>query len=97
MTDKQADAWWDVRHKLNGITRDPEHRLLGYTSVPNGGNACWERTRRSKDPWAHLLMFGYDDQLGFEVADAGTLRIAVRLADLRRGRLGRTCGIFDSA
>ncbi len=97
LTDLQQDAWWDVRTKLIGSVRDPEHRLLGYTGVPNGGNGCWERTRRGRDPWAHVMTFGYDEQLGFEVADAGVLRIAVRLADLRRGKLGRTCGIFDSA
>jgi hypothetical protein len=39
----------------------------------------------------------HDETIGFEVADAGRLQVAIDPRDLRRGRFDRACGIFDSA
>ena len=74
-----------------------EHRLLGYGDAPNGGNACSGRMERSKQPWRHLFSFGWDEALGFMVADAGSLQLLIAPQDLRRGRFDRVCGDFDSA
>jgi hypothetical protein len=43
------------------------------------------------------VTIGWDEPAGFEVADVGRLQVAIAPRDLRRGRFGRVCGVFDSA
>ena len=38
--------WIHFRDAINGHPR-LETKLLGYPGSPNGGNACWARTKRS--------------------------------------------------
>jgi uncharacterized protein YwqG len=90
------EGWFDFQHQVNG--RPPlEHKLLGYSYSPNGGNACSARAERPKRTWRHLMTFGYDEDRGFMVADGGTLQLLISPADLRAGRFDRVCGVFDSA
>ena len=90
------EAWFDFRDRVVG-PYDVEHRLLGYSYSPNGGNACSARAERPKRTWRHLMTFGYDEDRGYMVADAGTLQLLISPADLRAGRFDRVCGVFDSA
>jgi len=90
------EGWLDFRYALLGKPR-LEHVLLGYSYEPNGGNACSARAERGRDTWRHLFTIGPDDDLGFNVADAGRVQILIAPADLRAGRFDRVCGVFDSA
>ena len=93
LADDRLFPFFEFRDGLRGAA---SQRLLGYVDSPNGeGEPCWNRTRRRKGAWRHLFTMNQD--LGFEVADGGRLQIAIGPRDLRRGRFGRTCGIFDSA
>jgi hypothetical protein len=75
-----------------------EHRLLGYVDQPNGYDGpCYPRTNRARAPWRHLFTIGWDGSIRFRVGDVGRLQFAIAPDDLRRGRFGRACGIFDSA
>jgi hypothetical protein len=95
---ERIDAWWDLRDGLRAPLGDVEHRILGYLDTPNGESGrCWSRSRRSTGAWRHLFTMGMDFGVGFDVADAGRLQVAVPPADLRGGRFDRACGIFDSA
>lgn len=93
---KDWERWFDFRNTLLGKPR-LEHLLLGYSNAPNGGDDCSERAERGRDTWRHLFTVGPDDDLGFNVADAGRLQILIAPADLRAGRFDRVCGVFDSA
>lgn len=104
--DDRQEAWWEMRSALqqgapqnrrDPLFEDLSHRLLGYVDPPNGGNHCWERTEDPADAWQHLMTFGYDPGIGFEVADGGRLQVAISAQDLQQGRFDRVCGIFDSA
>ena len=90
------ERWFELRYVLLGKPR-LEHLLLGYSNAPNGGDDCSERAERARDTWRHLFTIGPDDDLGFNVADAGALQILIAPADLRAGRFDRVCGVFDSA
>jgi hypothetical protein len=92
VTPPSWEAWFEFRHRLQGLPV-LEHRLLGYSSAPNGNNDCAERSTLT---WRHLLTFGPDDDRGFSVADAGRLQLLISPADLRAGRFDRVCGVFDS-
>jgi hypothetical protein len=104
---ERQEAWWTMRLDLQARNaadwRDPvwggiEHRLLGYIDTPNGeSGSCWRRTQRSSHPWRHLITIASDYRIGFEVADAGQLQVAIDPRDLRRGDFDRVCGIFESA
>jgi hypothetical protein len=90
------EAWYEVRHKLNGKP-NLGHRLLGYGDALNGGDECSARLERTQNAWRHLFTLGYDVGLGWEVADGGVIQILISPADLRAGRFDRVCGTFDSA
>lgn len=91
-----SERYWNFRHRLLG-SPSPSHRLLGYGSEPNGGNACSERAKRKTDPWLHLFTMDWDGDLGFEVADAGIVQLLIAPADLGQGRFDRVCGVFESS
>jgi hypothetical protein len=90
------EAWYEIRHALNGKPR-LGHRLLGYGDALNGGDECSARLERAQGAWRHLFTLGYDERLGWEVADGGVIQILISPADLRAGRFDRVCGTFDSA
>ena len=92
-----AEAWWRLRDRLLAGRGTLRHRLLGYVDTPNGGGSCYARTQRPAGAWRHLATIGWDPRLGFEVADAGRLQIALPAEDLAAGHFDRACGIFDSA
>lgn len=75
----------------------PGHKLLGYHVEPNGGNECSARAERPKRTWRHLFTIDSDENLGFNVADAGRVQLLISPEDLARGRFDRVCGVFDSA
>lgn len=90
------ERWFEFRDVLLGKPR-LEHVLLGYSRAPNGGDDCSARAERGRDTWRHLFTIGPDDDLGFNVADAGAVQVLIAPADLRAGRFDRVCGVFDSA
>jgi hypothetical protein len=82
-------------------------RLGGNPDLPAGvpWPRCGPRTQtflgqirlRPVDAWRHLITFGVDFGIGFEVADGGRLQVQISPADLAAGRFDRVCGIFDGA
>lgn len=91
----KSERYYHFRHRLLG-SPSPAHQLLGYSDEPNGGNACSERAKRSRNTWRHLFTMDWDDTLGFEVADGGILQLLIAPADLANGRFDRVCGVFES-
>jgi uncharacterized protein YwqG len=51
---------------------------------------------RASRPWRHLFTLNADEDLGFEIADAGRIQLLIAPDDLRAGRFDRGCGVFDS-
>jgi len=90
------ERWSGFRDGLLGRIW-PGHKLLGYHVEPNGGDTCSARAERPKDTWRHLFTVDSDEDLAFDVADAGRIQLFISPSDLRRGRFDRVCGVFDSA
>ena len=90
-------AWWSVRDQLLGRA-NRAHKLLGHLEQVNGESGrCYWRTQRAAGAWRHLITVGWDERLGFEIADGGRLQIVISPSDLARGRFEDVCAIFDSA
>ena len=90
-------AWWSVREQLLG-RRNLAHKLLGHLEQVNGESGrCYWRTQRSPGAWRHLITVGWDERLGFEIADTGRLQIVISPSDLAQARFDDVCAIFDSA
>jgi uncharacterized protein DUF1963 len=84
---------WPSQARHHGI----QHRMLGYLTVPTEESGrCWRHAVDRSRPWRHLFTIGPDSGLGFDIGLASALQIVIGPGDLRRGRFGRVCGIFDS-
>ena len=94
ITPADWEKYDDFRDRLNGRP-ELQHRLLGFPFAPNGGNACSARGERARLTWRQVAMFDYDERLGFTVGDGGDLQLLISPADLRAGRFGRVCGVFE--
>lgn len=70
------------------------HRLGGYADTIQEDPRTY--CTGTPDSWRLLLQFEWDEDLGFEVADGGGVRIFARAGDVARGRLARLCTTFDS-
>src|SRR3954452_19396691 len=90
-----GDRYDSLREALGADTM-VSHRLLGYGEPPNGGDACWSRAGRASRPRRHLFTLNSDEDVGFEIADAGRIQLLISPDDLRAGRFDRLCGVFDS-
>jgi hypothetical protein len=54
---RRAENEW--RDRRDPVSRDIEHRLLGYLDSPNGETGrCWHRNPRPARRWRHLLTIG---------------------------------------
>lgn len=95
MTEADWERWYDVRNLLNG---DPEygHQLLGYSRGAFNPDTCTKRADRRTAPWRQLLMVDNDDELGFDIPDAGRLHVLIAPDALRTGRFDQICGYFDT-
>lgn len=90
------ERWFEFRDALRGGRNEHDHYLLGYLGTPLNPDPCATRTDRVRSPWRHLFTIDYDEQLGFDIPDAGWLQIAVSPADLKAGRFDRVCSLFNT-
>ena len=83
---KEDIPWLKMRQKLHPYGR-LEHRVLGHVDSPNGGDACWDKAQKG---CATCSRSGWDQGIGYEVADAGRIQFAISPIDLRHGRFDRS-------
>lgn len=90
------ERWFEFHDALRGGRDMRDHYLLGYLGTPLNPDPCAARTDRMHSPWRHLFTIDYDEELGFDIPDAGWLQIAVSPSDLKAGRFDRVCSLFNT-